>query len=192
MMENQEKLILIGLANRNRQMFEWLFKEYHAPLFRFAESYVCCPDLAEDIVQEVFIKLWENPTSHISRSLRAYLFFMVRNSCIDYLRSVKVEDKNRTKLMEAQILSDSVDIEMDESFIDRIKIVINELPDQCRQVYQMSVFDGLKHTEIAEELGISESAVKVQIFRAKKHLQKRLLHLREFLILFTGYYLFFL
>lgn len=191
-MEDQEKIILIGLANKNHQMFEWLYREYHAPLFRFAESYVCCPGLSEDIVQEVFIKLWENPTTHISKSLRAYLFFMVRNRCVDYLRTIKVEDKKRTKLMEAQLMSDSVDIEMDESVMNKVKLAINELPDQCRQVYQLSVFNGLKHTEIAEELGISESAVKVQMFRAKKYLQERLLHLREYLLFFIGYCLLFL
>jgi len=184
-MNDQEKIVMLGLANRDKRAYVILFETYHAPLFRFAETYVCCPGLAEDIVQEVFIKLWENPVSRVSRSLRSYLFLMVRNACIDYLRSVQVEDKKMQKLFEAQILSDSVDLDIDEDITSKIKDAIEELPEQCREVYQMSVFDGLKHAEIAEELDISLSSVKVQVYRAKNSLREKLASLREFMILFS-------
>jgi len=185
-MNDQEKIVMLGLANRDKRVYALLFETYHAPLFRFAETYVCCPGLAEDIVQEVFIKLWENPVSRVSKSLRAYLFLMVRNACIDYLRSVQVEDKKKQKLFEAQVLSDSVDLDIDENITLKIKDAIEELPEQCREVYQMSVYDGLKHAEIAEELDISVSAVKVQVYRAKKILREKLTSLRECMLLFTS------
>ena len=188
-MNDQEKILILGLANRDKSAYAILFETYHAPLFRFAETYVCCPGLAEDIVQDVFIKIWENPVSRVSKSLRSYLFLMVRNSCIDYLRSVQVEDKKKQKLFEAQVLSDSGDLDIDENISRKIKDAINELPEQCREVYQMSIFDGLKHSEIAEELEISVSVVKVQVFRAKKNLRKKLMNLREFLVLFSLMYL---
>lgn len=184
-MNNQEKILMLGLANRDKRVYALLFETYHAPLFRFAETYVCCPGLAEDIVQDVFIKIWENPVSRVSKSLRSYLFFMVRNACIDYLRSVQVEDKKKQKLFEAQVLSDSVDLDIDENITLKIKDAINELPEQCREVYLMSIFDGLKYSEIADELNISVSAVKVQVFRAKNRLREKLDSLREFLILFS-------
>ena len=184
-MNDQVKILIFGLANRDKRAYAILFETYHAPLFRFAETYVCCPGLAEDIVQEVFIKIWENPVRRVSKSLRSYLFLMVRNACIDYLRSVQVEDKKKQKLFEAQVLSDSVDLDFDENISLKIKDAINELPEQCREVYQMSIFDGLKHAEIAEELDISVSAVKVQVFRAKKNLREKLANLREYLILFS-------
>jgi len=184
-MNDQEKIVMLGLANRDKRAYAILFETYHAPLFRFAETYVCCPGLAEDIVQEVFIKIWENAPSRISKSLRAYLFLMVRNACIDYLRSVQVEDKKMHKLFESQVLSDSVDLDIDETITLKIKDAISELPEQCREVYQMSVFDGLKHAEIAQELDISVSAVKVQVYRAKNSLREKLTSLREFMILFS-------
>lgn len=180
--------MILGLAKRDRRTFGLLFEKYHAPLFRFAETYVGCPETSEDIVQEVFIKLWENPETRISKSLQAYLFLMVRNRCIDYLRFLQVEDKKQKKLMEALILSDSVDLELDEEVSRKIKAAIEELPVQCQQVYCMSVFDGLKHAEIADELGISVNAVKVQVFRAKKSLREKLYSLHEFLVLFSGFY----
>lgn len=183
-----DKILLKGIEDRNQSSFKLLYETYHAPLFRFAESYVCCPGIAEDIVQEVFIKIWEDRASRINRSLRAYLFLMVRNRCIDYLRTMKVEDKRKLKLMESQILSDSVELNMDETITREIKKAIEELPAQCKEVYKMSVFDGLKHAEIAEELDISVDSVKVQVFRAKKGLRKKLLHLRELLLLFSSIY----
>jgi len=176
---------MLGLANRDKRVYGLLFETYHAPLFRFAETYVCCPGLAEDIVQDIFIKIWENPLSRISRSLRSYLFLMVRNACIDYLRSVQVEDKKMQKLFEAQVLSDSVDLDINEDITLKIKDAIDELPEQCREVYHMSVYDGLKHSEIADELNISVSAVKVQVYRAKNSLREKLASLREFMILFS-------
>jgi len=184
-MNDQEKILILGLANRDKRAYAILFEKYHAPLFRFAETYVCCPGLAEDIVQEVFIKLWENPLRRVSKSLRSYLFLMVRNACIDYLRSVQVEDKKKQKLFDAQILSDSSDLDIDDNISQKIKDAIEELPEQCREVYQMSVFDGLKYSEISEELNISVSSVKVQVFRAKNSLREKLTNLREFLILFS-------
>jgi len=184
-MNDQEKILMLGLANRDKRAYAILFETYHAPLFRFAETYVCCPGLAEDIVQDVFIKIWENPVSRVSKSLRSYLFLMVRNSCIDYLRTVQVEDKKMQKLFEAQVLSDSVDLDIDENITLKIRDAIEELPEQCREVYQMSVYDGLKHAEIAEELDISVSSVKVQVYRAKNNLRDKLSCLREFMILFS-------
>ncbi|RXQ96720.1 RNA polymerase sigma-70 factor [Ancylomarina salipaludis] len=184
-MNDQDKILMLGLSNRDKRAYAILFETYHAPLFRFAETYVCCPGLAEDIVQEVFIKLWENSSRRISKSIRSYLFLMVRNACIDYLRSVQVEDKKMQKLFEAQIVSDSVDLDIDDHISQKIKEAINELPEQCREVYQMSVFDGLKYSEISEELNISVSSVKVQVYRAKNSLREKLTNLREFLILFS-------
>jgi RNA polymerase sigma-70 factor (ECF subfamily) len=179
-----------GLSKRDSKIFGLLFEKYHAPMFRFAETFVFRPEVAEDIVQEVFVKLWESPEITIEKSLKAYLFLMVRNRCIDFLRALQVEDKRKKKLLEAQILSDTTDLEFDEATSEIIKRTINELPEQCRQVYNLSVYEDMKYNEIAQELGISVSAVKVQMFRARKYLRENLYLLRESLILFGLFRLF--
>jgi len=179
-----------GLSKRDNKIFGQLFEEYHAPMFRFAETFVFRPEVAEDIVQEVFIKLWESPEIKIEKSLKSYLFLMVRNRCIDFLRALQVEDKRKKKLLEAQILSDTTDLEFDEATSEVIKRTIDELPEQCRQVYSLSVYEDLKYNEIARELGISVSAVKVQMFRARKYLRENLYLLRDNLILFGLFRLF--
>lgn len=181
---DKDEVFIKGLRRRDNMVFGQIFEKYHASMFRFAETYVFRAEVAEDIVQEVFIKLWEKADIQIERSLKAYLFLMVRNSCIDYLRTLQVEDKRMKKLIEAQILSDTVNLEFDEVTSEIIKRTINKLPEQCRQVYQLSVYDDLKYNDIAQQLNISVSAVKVQMFRARRFLRENLFSLRDNLILF--------
>lgn len=181
---DKDEVFIKGLRRRDNRVFGSLFEKYHASMFRFAETFVFRAEVAEDIVQEVFIKLWEKPDIHIERSLKSYLFLMVRNRCIDYIRTLQVEDKRMKKLIEAQILSDTTDVEFDETTSEIIKRTINELPEQCRQVYQLSIYDSLKYNDIALQLNISVSAVKVQMFRARKYLRENLYLLRDSLILF--------
>lgn len=183
-MEYQERELIEGIQKKERKIFVYLFEQYHAPLFRFAETYVCCPGQAEDIVQEVFIKLWERPVLTVKKSLRSYLFLMTRNNCIDYLRSVQVEDKRLKKLMEAQILSDSIDLIIDDKISATINNAVEELPEQCKRIYRMAIFDGLKYADIADELDVSVNAIKVQMFRAKKLLRHKLQNMYENLIMF--------
>lgn len=181
---DKDEVFLKGLRRRDNMVFGQIFEKYHASMFRFAETFVFRAEVAEDIVQEVFIKIWEKPDIQIERSLKSYLFLMVRNSCIDYLRALQVEDKRMRKLLEAQILSDTTDLEFDDVTSEIIKRTINKLPEQCRQVYQLSVYDSLKYNDIALKLNISVSAVKVQMFRARKYLRENLYLLRDSLILF--------
>ncbi len=181
---DEDKLFIRGVTTRDNKVFGLLFEKYHASMFRFAETFVFRSEVAEDIVQEVFIKLWESPEIKIEKSIKSYLFLMVRNRCIDFLRALQVEDKRKKKLLEAQILSDTTDLEFDEATSEMIKRTINELPEQCRHVYNLSVYEDMKYNEIAHELNISVSAVKVQMFRARKYLRKNLYSLRDNLILF--------
>jgi RNA polymerase sigma-70 factor (ECF subfamily) len=164
---------------RDKSSFRLLYEKHHDELFRFAESFVCCPGISEDIVQEVFIRLWEDKNLKIKTSLRSYLFSMTRNRCLNYIRSMKVEDKHKIKLTEAQIVSNSSDINLDDNVFKEIKTAVSELPEQCKQIYELAIYDGLKYAEIAEELHVSIDTVKVQVFRAKKNLRKKLVHLHK-------------
>lgn len=184
LVSTEDVIFIKGIKSRDNRVFGQLFEKYHAAMFRFSETYVFAPEVAEDIVQEVFIKLWESPNIKIEKSLKSYLFLMVRNRCIDHLRNRQIEDKKKKKLLEAQILSDSTNIEFDERTSEIIKRTINELPDQCRLVYQMSIYESKKYAEIAQEMDISVSAVKVQMFRARKYLRENLYILRDQIILF--------
>ncbi len=181
----QEKEFIKGITQKDKRVFALLFEKYHARLFRFAQSYIFDIDATEDIVQEVFIKLWEKTDLRIDRSLESYLFLMVKNRCIDYLRALHVEDKKKQKLMEAQILSDSTHIELDENAVQLIKRTISRLPDQCQQVYKFAIYDDMRYVDIAKELNISVNAVKVQMFRARKYLRENLARHKDSFFLFT-------
>ena len=131
--------------------------------------------LAEEAVQDVFIKLWETGDSlSIDTSLSAYLIKMTRNRSIDYLRAnerriktVSIEDLEIQLQLHKYGMEDSID---EELFTDALEEALNkaikQLPAQCRQIFILNRLEGFSTKEIAEKLQISVSTVKTQISRA--------------------------
>jgi RNA polymerase sigma-70 factor (ECF subfamily) len=143
---------------------EALFRQYYPRMRNFATRIVERGDIADDIVQECFIKLYEKRFSIRDVSPGALLFVMVRNSCINYLR-------RRTQLytgMEAaaQVMVTPEDEIMYAELQEEIEKVMRTLPPRCREVFYMSRFEGLKVKEIAERTGTSTQNVEKHISRA--------------------------
>lgn len=166
----------IAYHNLDKQLFEQLFREYFTPLCNFAIGYVNDLDAAKDIVQEVFINLWNKKDTITSdKSVKAYLFTSVRNRCLNYIRDHK---KFRSYLLDVEIEDEELAVEgnaMTEAETQiKIQQAIAKLPEKCRQVFQLSRFDELKYKEIAEKLGISIKTVEVQISKALKILREEL------------------
>jgi RNA polymerase sigma-70 factor, ECF subfamily len=164
--------------NKNNRLdkinFEKLFNELYPALCRCAIQFVRIPEIAEDIVQEQFVDLWEKRESLIIHtSLKAYLYKSVKNKSIDYLRSkfAKIqfvqeefshnlrEESNPLKIMEEQ--------ELDSAITEAIE----ELPEKCYTVFSLSRFGDLTNRQIAEELRISEKTVENQITIAIKKIR---------------------
>ncbi|MGV8092665.1 MAG: RNA polymerase sigma-70 factor [Mangrovibacterium sp.] len=173
---NLEKELLKSVSEGNKKGFEILFRTYYMRLCAYAAGFVSQNDLAEDIVTDVFLKLWERrETLSISESVSSYLFQSVKNACINYLNREKSRkytvSENEVKLLNLKItyhisdkypLNDLIGRELEE----KIRTEIDKLPEQCREIFYLSRFEDLSHKEIAERLGISENTVKVQIYRA--------------------------
>jgi RNA polymerase sigma-70 factor (ECF subfamily) len=156
--------------------FDLLFEKFYQPLCFFASRIVQDNFSAEDIVQDVFVKLWEkeNIPDTLS-SLRAYLYASVKNSCFNYL------DKNVVKLKYEQHLSnhlqdDSTILQtiIQAEVLRQIFDAVDTLPAQCRKIMRMTFEDGLKAQEIAKELGITVSTVNNQKMRGLSLLKNRL------------------
>jgi len=115
-------------------------------------------DAAEEIVQDLFVKFWENrETIKISSSVRSYLFTSVRNSCLNFIKHLKIEE-NYKKYNESERESGSVtvDEEFEASELEKqIRKAIDQLPPERKKVFIMSRFEGLKYREIAEKSGLS-------------------------------------
>lgn len=147
--------------------FEIAFRQLYLPLGMYALRIVDDADIAEDMVQEAFMKTWiqiENG-AEIS-NLRAFLYRCVRNECLTYL-------SRRPDRVGEEYIPEVAEEEIDTSFRDaRIWRAIDELPEKCREVFLMSKRDGASNEDIALELNISIKTVK-------NHMTKALARLRD-------------
>ena len=161
---------------KDEKAFEALFREYFLVLHESAFYYTADSKQAEDIVQDVFLKMWELRTKLIiNTSLKAYLFRSVHNSCIQYLRHQSVRKKYdesyQVKLQESLIMShlflESGLTKLYEEEIETIKnSALRLLPEKTRKIYVLSRDGHLKNSKIAEILNITEKTVEYHISRA--------------------------
>ena len=170
----EDEILIKYLRKNDRKAYSILFDKYFERLFTFAVRVVFREDVANDIVQEIFISLYEkSEILNYDLSLKSYLFNSVRNRCFNYLRDRKVEDRRMNLYAEACLWSDNVDWIEEEEVLRKIQEVMLELPEKCREVCRRRFFEGKKLEEIAEELDISESTARVQTHRGMEMLRQR-------------------
>lgn len=150
--------------------FEVVFKTYYNSLCNYAFTFVKSTDLSEDIVQETFVRIWEDRPELIpSDGFRYYLFTAVRNNCISHLRRKKhqrVEWKEEDFVDPAAVFLKETEGETDRmSILDK---AIGSLPPKCREVFLLSRISNMTYKEIAQSLGISVKTVENQLGKALK------------------------
>ncbi len=155
--------------------FDQLFKEHFKPAVLFARNYTADIDSAQEIVQAVFVKIYEKRSElAISGSFKAYLYTSIRNTALNNIKQMQT----RQAIEVAQASSDEVSIfeasetEMDDRW-NALEKAIAELPTQCGNIFRLSRFKQLKNKEIAEQLGISIRTVETQISKALRILRER-------------------
>lgn len=171
----EDKIIFNEIRKGNRQVYEALFSEYYESLVRFAQSFLFDQQQCEDLVQDLFVYVWENAKSiEIKVSIKAYFYKAIRNNCLNHLATLKVKDKKHSLYVDA-VLQSGDELEMfDSQILEAIKESIEELPEQMRRVFVMKMLDGEKRESIAEELGVSLNTVKTQLQRARAKLRNTL------------------
>lgn len=164
--------------------FERLYKMMYKRLYLFARNFLMDEELADDIVQEVFVGLWTKGKMMKSDiPLERYLFTSVRNLCIDYHRKLNIVDRYQKHLLETEAFVMFPCEEGESERELRMKRVFAELPEMQRQVLELSVVEGLKYREVAERLKISEGTVHTHIKRAYKYIKEHLFSLLLFVLL---------
>lgn len=152
----------------NPYEFESLFRYNFRPLCLYALHYVGDVDIAEDIVQECFMKLWERlELGSAVDNRRAYLYMTVRNRSLDLLRRKGLPTES-LKPNDTYGIIDDEDAQERSEAEARLWTAIDSLPPKCREVFILSKRDGLKYEEIAEELDLSVNTVRNQISKALK------------------------
>jgi len=157
--------------------FESLFRSSYVSLVKYARTLIKDQDTAEEIVQELFVRLWqEKEKIKIESSLNGYLFRSVHNRCLHYIEHLKVVDRHAE-----EISNTSPDTSEDPSEIlhykelqVRIAGILERLPERCGMIFCMSRFEGLKYSEIAEKLSVSVKTVEASMGKALKEFRKEL------------------
>ena len=168
-----------------KENFDSIYINNFSRLFLFAKEYVLFDEEAENIVQDIFLMLWEKKDIlRVDVSLTAYLFTLVKNKCIDFLRHRMVEqmyseniqheynEELNVKLFALESFDHNFSSEEDIEIL--LRNAIDKLPERCRLIFIKSRIEGKKYKEIAEELNLSVNTVEGQISIALKKLREEL------------------
>ncbi len=163
----QELFILQKMIEGDERAFKYFFDSYYDDLCNFVNGYLRDETLSEDIVQGIFVYLWEKKdTLPLNCSIKAYLYTASKNKALNHLRNLKTKNKVITDLLKQSEEYSSENADLFIEFEDLKKLVINAisaLPAQCKIIYQLSRDKGLSNKEIADHLGISVKTVENQI-----------------------------
>lgn len=168
-MHHTETEIIKRIKRGDLNAFEELFRTYYAILCHYAKGYVKTKEQAEEIVQELFFYLWKNKEQlQIHTSFNAYLYKATYLNCMDFLRKQKVRNTFQTNslLTETEVFTDT-SLE-EKEVLQIVQTTLKALPEKGRQIFNMSRFEGLKYSEIAEKLSISVKTVEANMGKALK------------------------
>ena len=170
---DEERLYLAALARDDRSAIDALYLKYAAKTEEFLYRMLKDHSEAEDITQDIFLKIWRNRTSiGAVDAFGPYLFRMARNAVYDRFdnRSVRENYARRASLLPEYELPDSAIDSRDLLLL--IRMVVEKMPEQRRRIFRMSREEGLSNDQIAEQLSISRRTVENQISRALAELRK--------------------
>lgn len=179
----------INSTSDSRQLFESLFKLHFKNLVFFATRFVKDHDSAREIVHDVFINLWDKrDTIDPQKEIKSYLYTSVRNRSLNHLRNNK---KFNTELLDFEqsigMSNDSPDKALEIKELNRqIASAMDQLPEKCRQVFELSRNQNMKYAEISAELGISVKTVEAHMSKALQLLRRNLAD-RLVILLFIVY-----
>ncbi|MBN1339811.1 MAG: RNA polymerase sigma-70 factor [Bacteroidales bacterium] len=171
----------------DKDAFEKLFKGHFLHLCNFAVGYTGDMEACREIVQEVFLNLWQNRENiDPEKPVKSYLFTSVKNRCLNHIRDNK---KFRSSLLDLDVLEND-SAEAGDAFPalelqDQIRKALDKLPEKCREVFELNRVSGMKYKEVSEKLGISVKTVEAQISKALRILREELKDYMVVLLMMT-------
>jgi RNA polymerase sigma-70 factor, ECF subfamily len=180
-----EKQTFNSLKVGDEKSFEQMFRAYYPRLCAYAMTVLNDRDEAEEVVQSLFCRLWEQrDVLDVTTSLQAYLFRATRNASLNQLK--KVQTRDAYKAMNLEQMNNNPEYQPDRTTNSELRRqlerAIADLPEQCRLIFKMSRFEELKYKDIAENLGISVKTVENQMGKALKILRLKMV---DFISLFV-------
>lgn len=176
--------IIEGIYIGDEATYIFLFREYYVSLCSYSRRYVGRKDIAEEIVSETFLKMWENRSSlKITTSIKAYLFQAVCNNSLNFLRKLKSEIHfedffQATESENIAFESSFEEIEerslIIENMDQKIEDAVSQLPEQQQKVFRLKRYEGKKTKEIAEVMGLSVKTIEMHLSKATLNLRRNL------------------
>ena len=168
--------MLEGLKEGNKKAFCQLFELYWEPMFVTAKSYLLNDDLAKDIVQNIWVKLWTERERLEIVNFEPYVLRAVKNNCFKYLRDNKFSPYQLEIIESLQLVSKSK-VENQHNLCKTQFVIeksLHQLSPRCRQIFKLSRIDEYSNEEIAKHLGISKRSVENQVSKALKYIRHNL------------------
>lgn len=170
-----DRTLFEQIRTGDEKAFEALFRAYYPFLCTYATRLVKDAAAAEEIVQELFVRLWENRSrTIIGSSVKNYLFVSVRNLALNHIRHNRIKEDYAKNIIPEQDELYSPDTGAQTALLERIEKEIESLPEKRREIFTLSRRDGLKYREIAEKLNVSVKTVETQMGLALKYLREKL------------------
>lgn len=175
----------IKLKQGNPSAFKEVFSLLYPRLKGYCRLFISDDAVVDDIIQESFISLWEKRRAvKPDKTIESYVFVIVRNNCLNYLKKQKLEDStvdfDNPGISELQFLyqldfTHKEEKSLEEMLIESFKEAVDELPEKMKVVFTLCKIEGRKQKEVADELGISIKMVEKQISKAKKQIREKLI-----------------
>jgi RNA polymerase sigma-70 factor (family 1) len=174
-----DQKLLSLIAKGNEKAFKVLYEEYFSRLSAYVFKFCKSTSLTEDVLQEVFMKLWVNRLALIDVEVpEAYILFIAKNTTIDWLRKLAGQT---TLIVDLALVSQKEECgneAEDKMSVDRLENLIatalSQLSGQKQKVFQLSKIEGLSHDEIASELHLSKSTVKNHLSETMKYIRSQI------------------
>lgn len=192
MKEHTQELFLFAEMSQGKEYaFDFFFNYYYPGLCVYAQNMFSLPEEeAKNVVQDVFLKFWNDRKKiSINTSVRSYLFVAVKNKSLDYLKKNKSQGKN-IELEGKELPEESIDAYIYSELQTLFDESLGRLPARCREVFELSRFEGLKNREIAQRLEISEKTVENQMTKALRILKVELKDYLPLFLLFEAFHFF--
>jgi RNA polymerase sigma-70 factor (ECF subfamily) len=178
-MADKDALYLKGLKEGDRVVFEQLFREFYPILCIYARRYTVSKDMAEEVVQDFFCRLWDKHEEiQVNTAIFSYLRKSVINHCLNHTRKLENDRKMIDYGDNMEEVFGSADFESNDELTQMVDRALLELPEKRREIFELSRFEGLKYHEIAERLDLSIKTVETQMARSLEFMRK---YLKEFI-----------
>ena len=195
-MLNTNSILIKLLKDGNKTVFADIYNQYFGSLYVYAVKYVLDTEVAKEMVQDSFVKLWEKRNSLSEEThILPLLYQITRNNCLNHLKHEKVREKHKTRMRKLDlnylaISHSSAEKIISQELEENIRKAIESLPPRCREIFELSRNEEKKYKEIAAELNLSEKTVENQILKALKIMREKLYEYLPVLIVPLFYLLF--